>query len=106
MDDGRLVEQARAAAFGELVERHRAVYEDRSISVDARATIVDGLIRVNVTVRSQEPQNAWVPVQDAAPKSDPILNWTNSFALLLSSGKPMVALETMDALTSGRCLSK
>lgn len=77
----------------------RAVYEDRSISVDARPTIVDGLIRVNVTVKSQEPPTSWVPVGGGPPKSDPILNWTNSFALLLSSGKPMVALETSDAVT-------
>ena len=81
----------------------RAVYEDRSISVDARPTIVDGLIRVNVTVKSQEPQHTWRSVgpgnEQQQPKSDPILNWTNSFALLLSNAKPMVALETLDAVT-------
>jgi hypothetical protein len=79
----------------------RAVYEDRSISVDARPTIADGLIRVNVTVKSQEsPNREMMPVGGGfMPKSDPILNWTNSFTLLLSNGKPMVALETSDAVT-------
>lgn len=77
----------------------RAVYEDRSISVDARPTIADGLIRVNATVKSQERPVVWVPADPASGKSDPILNWTNSFTLLLSNGKPMIALETMDAAT-------
>jgi hypothetical protein len=76
----------------------RAVYEDRSIFVDARPTVVDGLIRISVTVKSEEPPRMMVP--GAAFKApDPILNWQNSFALLLSNGKPMVALETADAVT-------
>ncbi len=76
----------------------RAAYEDRSVSVDARPTIVDGLIRVNVTINSQEPPKG-MPTAPDFNKSDPLLNWSNSFALLLQSGKPMVALETSDAVT-------
>ncbi|RPI48998.1 MAG: hypothetical protein EHM55_24660 [Acidobacteria bacterium] len=79
----------------------RAAYEDRAVSVDARPTIVDGLIRVNVTVNSQEPPK--MPTPEAPFKQpDPLLNWSNSFALLLQSGKPMVALETSDAVTKRR----
>ena len=76
----------------------RGVYEDRSVSVDARPTIVEGLIRVNVTVNSQEPPRMMMPGQPVK-QPDPLLNWSNSFALLLQSGKPMVALETSDAVT-------
>jgi len=77
----------------------RAVYEDRSISVDARPTIVDGLIRVSVTVKSQEPPSFPMMTGNQPKGPDPILNWTNSFSLLLQSGKPMVAMETSDAVT-------
>ena len=81
-------------AFGQA----RAAYEDRSVSVDARPTIADSLIRVMVTVKSEEPHRIMVP--DGPMKSpDPLLNWSNSFTLLLPSGKPVVALETSDAVT-------
>lgn len=76
----------------------RAVYEDRSIFVDARPTVVDGLIRISVTVKSEEPHRMMTPGA-AFKEPDPMLNWQNSFALLLSNGKPMVALETSDAAT-------
>jgi hypothetical protein len=76
----------------------RAVYEDRSIFVDARPTVVDGFIRMSVTVKSEEPPKMMLP-GTTFKGPDPILNWTNSFALLLSNAKPMVALETMDAAT-------
>ncbi len=79
----------------------RAAYEDRSVSVDARPTIVDGLIRVNVTVNSQEPPKMMF-AGEAPKQPDPLLNWSNSFALLLQSGKPMIALETFDAVTKRR----
>jgi hypothetical protein len=76
----------------------RAAYEDRSVSVDARPTIVDGLIRVYVTVKSEEPHRMMGP-GEGFKQPDPLLNWSNSFALLLQSGKQMVALETSDAVT-------
>ncbi len=78
--------------------RARAAYEDRSVSVDARPAIVDGLIRVYVTVNSQEPPNLMTPGAQVK-QPDPLLNWSNSFTLLLQSGKPMVVLETSDAVT-------
>jgi hypothetical protein len=77
----------------------RAAYEDRSISVDARPTIVDGLIRVSVTVKSQEPPSFPMMTGGQPKGPDPILNWTNSFTLLLQNGKPMIAMETSDAAT-------
>ncbi len=76
----------------------RAAYEDRAVSVDARPTIVDDLIRVRVTVSSQEPTKMPTP-ESPFRQPDPLLNWTNSFTLLLPSGKPMVALETSDSVT-------
>jgi hypothetical protein len=76
----------------------RAAYEDRSISVDARPTIVDGLIRVTVTVKSMEAPRGMTQ-GEVMKAPDPLLNWTNSFSLLLQSGKPMVAMETSDAVT-------
>ena len=78
----------------------RAAYEDRSISVDARPTITDGLIRANVTVKSSEPPRMMpVPGPEGFKGSDPTVNWTNSFNLLLQTGKPIIALETSDAVT-------
>ena len=66
--------------------------------MDARPTIVEGRIRANLTVRSQEPQKSWVWV-DGFKQPDPLINWTNSFSLLLDSGKPMLAFETSDPVT-------
>lgn len=78
----------------------RAAYEERSISVDARPTVTDGLIRVSVTVKSSEPPRMMpMPGPEGFKGSDPTVNWTNSFNLLLQSGKPMIALETSDAVT-------
>jgi hypothetical protein len=76
----------------------RAAYQDRSILVDARPTIVDGLIRVSVTVKSAEPDKMMLP-GEPFKGPDPLLNWTNSFTLLLQSAKPVVAMETSDAVT-------
>jgi hypothetical protein len=73
--------------------RTRAAFEDRSIAIDARPTMADGRIRVYVTLQS-EPSR-WGP----ASEKSATLNWRNSFSLLLENAKPMVALETMDALT-------
>lgn len=73
--------------------RTRAAFEDRSINVDARPTLVDGRIRVNLTVLSEGPPNY------SGPPKDHTLGWRNSFSLLLDNGKPMLALETSDAVT-------
>ena len=71
----------------------RASFPDRSIAVDARPTITDGRIRLLVTIQSGNAQ------PHPGPQPDPTLNWRNSFSLLLENGKPMVALETSDAVT-------
>lgn len=73
--------------------RTRAAFEDRSIAIDARPTIADGRIRVNLTLQS-EASRFTPPTQ-----RDATLNWRNSFSLLLENGKPMLALETLDAVT-------
>ena len=72
----------------------RAAFQDRSIAVDARPTIVDGRIRVQVTVQSDGTQNYLPP-----EKVDHTTKWRNSFSLLLENGKPILALETTDAVT-------
>jgi hypothetical protein len=73
--------------------RTRAAFEDRSIAIDARPTIADGRIRVYVTLQS-EPSR-WLPPMERGTT----LDWRNSFSLLLENGRPMLALETMDAVT-------
>ena len=73
--------------------RTRAAFEDRSIFVDARPMMVDGRIRVNLTVMSEAPPNFGPPLKDHT------LVWRNSFSLLLENSKPMLALETSDAVT-------
>ena len=72
--------------------RTRGAFQDRSISVDATPIIVDGRIRLDLTVQSRG---------DAGPGKtmDNTLFWQNSFALLLDSGKPMLAFETLDPAT-------
>ena len=81
--------------------RTRAAFQDRSIAVDARPTIVDGRIRAYLTIQSERSRNpfmAVVPGQTPEPE-DHTINWRNSFSLLLENGKPMLALETNDAVT-------
>jgi len=73
----------------------RAAFQDRSIAVDARPTMIDGRIRVSVTLQSENSRLMHVP----GAERDPTLDWRNSFSLLLENGKPMLALETMDAVT-------
>lgn len=81
--------------------RTRAAFQDRSIAVDARPTIVDGRIRAYLTIQSERSHN---PFRSVMPGSTPeqedhTINWRNSFSLLLENGKPMLALETNDAVT-------
>jgi hypothetical protein len=82
--------------------RTRAAFQDRSIAVDARPTIVDGRIRAYLTIQSERsPNSPFMPVMPGAnePREDHTINWRNSFSLLLENGKPMLALETNDAVT-------
>jgi hypothetical protein len=72
--------------------RTRGAFEDRNISVDATPRIVDGRIRVQLTVESRVD----TPGREAPDRT---LFWQNSFALVLESGKPMIAFETSDPIT-------
>jgi len=76
--------------------RTRAAFQDRSIAVDARPIIVEGRIRVTLTIQSERTRSNF-----SAPtaEQDFTVDWRNSFSLLLENGKPMLALETMDAVT-------
>jgi hypothetical protein len=74
--------------------RTRAAFQDRSIAVDARPTIVDGRIRVYLTIQSDRAM--FGPPKET---DDHTIGWRNSFSLLLENGKPMLALETNDAVT-------
>ena len=74
--------------------RTRAAFQDRSIAVDARPVLVDGRIRVYLTLQSEASRSFGPPKEE-----DHTINWRNSFSLLLENGKPMLALETMDAVT-------
>jgi hypothetical protein len=74
--------------------RTRAAFQDRSIAVDARPTITEGRIRVYLTIQSEGAPSFGPPTE-----RDPTINWRNSFSLLLENGKPMLALETNDAVT-------
>ena len=73
--------------------RTRAAFQDRSIAVDARPVIVDGRIRVFLTIQSDVARI--VPPNE----QDHTSNWRNSFSLLLENARPMLALETNDAVT-------
>ena len=78
--------------------RTRAAFKDRSVAVDARPTILNDRIRVNVTIQSEQSRNPFLSA-GSQPEPDPTLDWRNSFSLLLENGKPMLALETADAVT-------
>ena len=75
--------------------RTRAAFQDRSIAVDARPVLVDGRIRVYLILQSEASRSFGPPKET----EDHTINWRNSFSLLLENGKPMLALETMDAVT-------
>ena len=74
--------------------RTRAAFQDRSIAVDARPTIVDGRIRVYLTIQSDRAM--FGPPKET---EDQTIGWRNSFSVLLENGKPMLALETNDTVT-------
>lgn len=80
--------------------RTRAAFENRSISVDARPLIVDGRIRVDLTIQS-DAVSVHMPVgaQNDGSSRDQTLSWRNGFSLMLENAKPMITLETSDAVT-------
>jgi hypothetical protein len=77
-------------AFG----RTRSSFEDRTIDIDARPMVVGSRIHVSLTIVSGVSRD---PAQGRPTPSDLILNWRNSFALLLDNDKPLIALESSDA---------
>jgi hypothetical protein len=81
--------------------RTRAAFQDRSVAVDARPVIVDGRIRVSLTIQSDPSRPGFMRVEPVGTpaEQDHTIGWRNSFSLLLENGKPMLALETMDAVT-------
>jgi hypothetical protein len=76
------------------VGRTRAAFQDRSIAVDARPVITNGRIRMSFTIQSDRAMYLGPPKE-----ADATIAWRNSFSLLLDNGKPMIALETVDAAT-------
>ena len=75
--------------------RTRAAFQDRSISVDARPTIVGDRIRVHLTIQSERAASFGPPKET----DDHTIGWRNAFSLLLENSRPMLALETVDAVT-------
>lgn len=80
--------------------RTRAAFEDRTISVDARPIVMDGRVRMSLTIVSSNAAPRMTKMD--AQAHDYTLEWRNLFSLLLESGKPVTALETVDPVTKRR----
>ena len=52
----------------------------------------------SLTIQSEQLEIA-LQAEPKDARTDHTINWRNSFSLLLENGKPMLALETMDAVT-------
>jgi hypothetical protein len=76
-------------AFG----RTRSSFEDRTIDIDAQPMIVGSRIRVYLTIVSGVLR---APAAGPPTTSDLILNWRNSFTLLLDNEKSQIALESSE----------
>jgi hypothetical protein len=68
----------------------RSSFEDRTIKVDARPTIVDGRIRVSLTMESQR----------STANGPSILAWNQAFTVLVENAKPLVVVENSDLATN------
>jgi hypothetical protein len=64
----------------------RTTFQDRNIRLDARPTIVDGKIKLTLTMDSQRTGDA----------SSATLNWNQSLTVIVENGKPLVAVENSD----------
>ena len=71
----------------------RPSFGDRVIRIDARPTIVDGRIRLRLTVETQMNMNP------AKMAEGGLWNWSNSVSVLLESGKPMTVVESSEPST-------
>ena len=80
----------------------RTNFDDRYISMDARPTIVDGKIKLTMTMSSDQPRQGgpFIPV---APQPVPpgqtggnTMIWNQSLTVIVESGKPLVVVENSD----------
>jgi len=77
----------------------RTNFEDRYISMDARPTIVDGKIKLNLTISSDNPRAivaATAGPPQAAQYGGNTLVWNQSLTAIVESGKPLVVFENSD----------
>jgi len=80
----------------------RTNFDDRYISMDARPTIIDGKIKLTMTMSSDQPRQGgpFIPV---APQPVPpgqtggnTMVWNQSLTVIVESGKPLVVVENSD----------
>jgi hypothetical protein len=77
----------------------RSSFEDRSLNIDARPVIVDGRIRLSLSIQS-EPR----PTPD---KSNPVQLRQNhqNITVIVENGKPLVVMESTDPASNNRKMS-
>jgi hypothetical protein len=68
----------------------RSSFEDRAIKVDARPTIMDGRIRLTLTMESQR----------STANGPATLVWNQGFTVLVENAKPLVVVENSDVATN------
>jgi hypothetical protein len=73
----------------------RSSFEDRNLNVDARPTIVDGRIRLYMSIQS-EPRRT--------PDNSSPAQWrqNQSITVIVESGKPLVVMESTDPASNNR----
>jgi hypothetical protein len=67
----------------------RSIFEDRMLNIDARPTIVDGRLRVVLSLMS-----------DPRGSGPATLQAHNSMTIIVDNGKPIVVLQTADPATN------
>jgi hypothetical protein len=75
----------------------RAPFEDRAVNIDAKPTIVDGRIRLSLTVVVNLRK-----VPDNSTGNTGSWSQTQMMTTMLDSGKPMVLMETTDPAFNNR----
>jgi hypothetical protein len=73
----------------------RSSFEDRSLNVDARPTIVDGRIRLYMSIQS-EPRRT--------PDNSNPMQWrqNQNITVIVENGKPLVVMESIDPASNNR----
>jgi hypothetical protein len=64
----------------------RSAFEDRSIGIDARPTILEGKIKLTLAIDSRRTGNT----------TGNTLNWNQNMTVIVESGKPVVVVENSD----------